>query len=197
MSYGTPVEATTTYKDLELRIQNIAAGIKSKLSWLTYSFGLADRFVEMRDKKSFVFPGVYQALNTKDPVPLMPSDLYPAFSFWVKGESEKPEYNFSRVWIDVSFILFCDLKHIAPTTEYRLSKTKIRQDVLEALRQNQYGGYGVLIHQGFVEDDLSDIYNGFSVEQLDNKYKMLPKYALRVNFKFGYLLTCGAFNTYA
>src|SRR5512133_2881914 len=149
MSYNTPIESTTSYKDLELRIQNLAAGIKTKLSWLTYSFGLTDRFVEMREKKPFIFPGIYQALNTKDPLSMMPSDLYPAFSFWVKGESEKPEYNFSRVWVPVSVIFYCDLKHLDPTTEYRYTKTKIRQDILEAIRQNQYIGAGVLRHKGF------------------------------------------------
>lgn len=198
MSYKSPVETITEWKDLDYKLQELSADIKSKLTWLSYAFGLADRTVETRDEKPYIFPTIYQDSNARDPISLMPSDLYHAFGFWVAGDWTRPEYNFSRIWTEVSFILFCDLRNIAPNTNYKLTKTKIRQDIIEAFRQNQYAGYGVLIHKELIDDDITRVYDGFTVEQIDNKYKMLPKYALRLTFDFGFLLNCNSsFNSYA
>lgn len=197
MSYSTPVTDTVTYKDLELRLQNLSAGLKTKLSWLSYAGGLSDRIVELVNNKPYIYPALWQGTNAKEAISMMPSDLYQAFCFWVyNGESELPEYNFSRAWVDVSCIFYCDLRNIT-SANYKLTKTNIRQDILEAFRQLQYGGYGVIQQDMMIEDDITAVYEGYSLDQVDNKFKMLPKYAIRFSFKFGYLRTCGAFNTYA
>jgi hypothetical protein len=198
MSYKTPKETTTAFKDLELKLQDISAGIKSKLTWLSYAFGLADRIVETVDGKPYVYPAIYQDSNARESISLMPSDLYHASCFWVwDGELRLPEYNFKRAWVNVSCIFYVDLRNIAPNSNYKLTKTKIRQDILEAFRQNQFAGYGVLLHDSIVEDDITAVYDGFSLDQVDNKFKMYPKYAMRFNFEFGFLTECSSFNTYA
>lgn len=198
MSYSTPVTDTASYKDLDLKLQTLSASIKSKLSWLLYAHGLSDRMVELKDGKPYIYPAVWQGTNAKEHISVMPSDLYDASCFWVKGESELPEYNFARVNVKIACIFFVDLEQILQSTNYKLTKTNIRQDILEAFRQCQFSGVGVLRHSGIIEDDITKVYEGFSLDQVDNKYKIYPKYALRFNFDFGYLLTCNStFNTYA
>lgn len=198
MSYTTPVETTTSFKDLEVKLQGYSAAIKAKLSWLTYAFGLADRVVEFKDGKAKVFPAIYQDTNKKELLSLEPSDLHQAFCFWVKDEEvETEENNWSRLIINVSLIFYMDLRDIAPSENWKLTKTKIRQDILEAIRQTKYSGLGVLEPVSIIEDDITSIYDGFTMEQIDNKFKIYPKNALRINFRFGYLRECGAFNTYS
>lgn len=198
MSYNTPIETTTAYRGIEKKLQDIAAAIKPHLSWLEYSFGLADRFVETREKKEYIFPAVYQDINSKDPLSVMPSDLHKAFSFWVKGPEGKFDVdNPAIAHYGISVIFYCDLKKIAPTDQYRLTRTKIRQDILQAFREHHHG-FGVIQLKQIIEDDLTKIYDGFSVEQVDNKYKMLPKYAIRLDFDYSFIIECQtSYNTYA
>lgn len=196
MSYKFPVQTTNSFKDLEDKLQGFSFELQGKLAWLSHGFGLADRVVDSRDEKPYIFPAIYQDINKKDALSMMPSDLYNAFCFWVKDEEIKIN-DWSRLIVKVSCIFYCDLRNIAPTENWKLTKTKIRQDILEAFRQVQYSGLGVLNPESIIEDDLTTIYDGFSIEQVDNKYKMLPKYAARVNFEFGLLRDCSSFNSYA
>jgi hypothetical protein len=198
MSYTTPVETTTSFKDLEVKLQSYSANIKAKLSWLTYAFGLADRVVELKDGRPKIYPVIYQDTNKKEMLSLMPSDLHQAYCFWVKEEEvTTEENNASRLKVNVSLIFYMDLRDIAPSENWKLTKTKIRQDILEAIRQTKYSGLGVLEPVSIIEDDITAIFDGYTLDQVDNKFKIYPKNALRVNFEFGYLRECGSFNTYS
>lgn len=198
MSYNTPVETTTSFKDLEVKLQNYSAAIKAKLTWLTYAFGLSERVVEYKDGKAYVYPAIYQDTNAKELLSLLPSDLHQAFCFWVKDEEiTMDEYNWSRLRCNVSLIFYCDLRDIDPTDNWKTVRTKLRQDILEAIRQTHYIGSGVLIPESIIEDDITKIWDGFTLDQVDNKFKIYPKYAIRINFVFGFLRTClSTFNTY-
>ena len=198
MSSQTPIETTTAFKGIDLKLQNIAAAIKPHLSWLTYSFGLSDRIVELREKKPYVFPAIYQDLNSKEWVSCMPSDLYPAFAFWTKEpEAEFRDNNPARMYYNVSVIFYLDLKHIAPTQNWKLVKSNIRQDILEVFRTHKYGGFGVLQIMRWIDDDITEVYKDFSIEQIDNIFKIYPKYALRIDFEFAFLMECStSYNSY-
>ena len=199
MSYSTPIESTVSLKDLDLKMQGYSAEIKSKLSWLTYAFGLSERIVEMRDEKEYVYPAIYQDTNKQEMLSLMPSDLYKAFCFWVRNaELSFVEDDWSRIKTGVSLIFFMDLRAIAPTENWQLTKTKIQADIFEALRQTHYAGLGVLMPVAALDEDITKIYEGFSVDQLDNKYKTYPKYAIRIDFDYGFLRECNSgFNAYS
>jgi hypothetical protein len=82
MSLKTPIIPTLTLKGLEAKIQIIRLKMSGG-AWLDKSFGLADRIVEMREDKPYIYPAVFES-NVKDPIPMMPSDIYKSFSFWVR-----------------------------------------------------------------------------------------------------------------
>jgi hypothetical protein len=198
MSSKTPIETTTAFKGIDLRLQNIAAAIKTHLSWLAYSFGLTDRIVELRDKKPYIYPAIYQDLNSKELISCMPSDLYTAFAFWTKEPKAefKPESP-NRIFYNISVIFYLDLRHIAPTQNWKLVKSNIRQDILQVFRTHQFIGEGVLNMLQYVDDDITEVYKEFSIEQVDNKFKMYPKYALRIDFEHSFLMECQVNNIYA
>jgi hypothetical protein len=202
MSYKTPSTTSLVLQDLDNKLQSLALHMPSTaiggLSWLQYAFGLSDRLVEFRDGKEFVFPAIFQSLNSQDPYSLMPSDISDAYSFWVKD----PEANFSknnpaRYYYEISCIFYMDLRQIAPTTNFKTTKTKIRQDIIEFFRVHQYAGFGVINPLRIIDDDIVQVYKGFSVNQLDNIFKQLPKYAIRFDFEFSFLKVCPVNNTYA
>ena len=154
----------------------------------------------MRNKKEYIYPAIYQDINAKDLISLMPSDLNQAFAFWIKeSEADFSINDFKRPIYKVSCIFYCDLKNIAPTQNWKLVKSNIRQDILEVFRTHQFAGIGVLQILSIVDDDITEVYKGFSVDQLDNKYKIYPKYAIRLNFDFTFLMECinGSYNSYS
>jgi hypothetical protein len=195
MSYNTPTSTITGLKGIDKKIQDIASHM-TDLTWLSYAFGLANRDVTFKDGKENIIPTAYQDLNCKDPISMMPSDLYKAFSFWVKETEAKPDENNTRLQYKISCIFYCDLKQIAPNTNYAVTKSKIRQDILKFFRTHENSGLGQLSITSIIDDDITQIYKGFSLSQLDNKYRMLPKYAIRINFDYSFLQECEVYNTY-
>jgi hypothetical protein len=196
MSYKTPAYSTLTgLKGIDKRIETIA-GHMTDLTWLSYSFGLAERDVSFKDGKENIIPTIYQDINAKDPLSLMPSDLYDAFSFWVKEPEGIFSSNSTRLKHKVSCIFFCDLKQIAPSDNYKVTKSRIRQDILRFFRTHENTGFGQLNIISIIDDDITQVYKGFTLNQIDNKYRMLPKYAIRVNFEFSFLHECDDYNKY-
>jgi hypothetical protein len=196
MSYKTPAYSTLTgLKGIDKRIETIA-GHMTDLTWLSYSFGLAERDVNIKDGKENIIPTIYQNLNSKDPLSLMPSDLYDAFSFWVKEPEGIFREEATRLRYKVSCIFFCDLKQIAPDDNYKVTKTRICQDILKFFRIHENAGFGQLNILSIIDDDITQVYKGFTISQIDNKYRMLPKYAIRVNFDYSFLNECDVYNKY-
>lgn len=201
MSYRTPTVASLTLRGIDSKIQSLASHMPSTatggIAWLETSFALADRLVEFRDGKEFIFPAVFQDINSKDPHSCMPNDMPDAFSFWIKDDMRISDNNPARSYYKISCIFYMDLRQIAPTDNFKTTKTKVRQDILEFFRKHRYSGFGVLTPTGIIDEDITNVYKGYSVNQLDNIVKQLPKYALRFNFDFAFLNECGNTNSYA
>jgi hypothetical protein len=198
MSYKTPQIANLTLKGIDKKLQDISSHM-TVLTWLDYAFGLADRMVETRDEKDFIYPACYVS-NTLDPVNVMPSDNYKALSFWVKEPEAlfNYEHNPDRMYYKISCIFFMNIEKIAPTDNFKETKTKLRQDIIKFFDEHITGGFGVLELVRIIDDDITEVYKDFSIDQVDNRFKMLPKYALRIDFNFAFLLECppASYNAY-
>lgn len=197
MSYKTPVVANLTLKGIDKKLQDISSHM-SALSWLTYAFGLADRMVELRDNADKIFPACYIS-NTKDPMDVMPSDNYKAFCFWTKDGEGTFDYDKgpARIYYNVSCIFYVNLERVDHAANYKEVKTKVRQDIMTFFNREVNKGIGVLRMKSIIDDDITEVYEGFSMEQIDNKFKMLPKYACRVNLELSFIPECsGTYNTY-
>lgn len=197
MSYKTPVVANLNVKGIDKKLQDISSHM-SALSWLTYAFGLSDRMVELRDNTDYIFPACYIS-NTKDPMDVMPSDNYKAFCFWTKDGEGTFDYEKgpARIYYNVSCIFYVNLERVDPLANYKEVKTKVRQDIMTFFRREINKGIGVLRIQSIIDDDITEVYEGFSMEQIDNKFKMLPKYACRVNLELSFIPECYAtYNVY-
>lgn len=189
MSYKTPILTIAGLKGIDKKIQDIASHM-ADLTWLSYAFGLANRDVTFKDGKENVIPTVYQDYNSKDPISMMPSDLHKAFSFWVKEPEAKPDENNVRLQYKISCIFFCDLKQIETDSNYAVTKSKLRQDIIRFFRSLDNIGLGQLTMTSIIDDDLTQVYKGFTISQIDNKFRMLPKYAIRVNLDYSFLAEC-------
>lgn len=194
MSYVKPAVPTFTgLKNIDLRLQNMAAYIGADITWLDYSFGLADRITQQRDEP-YTFPAAWMS-NTIDPFDCMPNDQY-TYSFWLASDLtslEYPdEYSVNKVPLiqqDVSVVFFVDLRHVSKSSSYNITRSQCRQDIMDSL--NAMSGVGAnFTPTGYIENDMADIYDGFSIEAIDNQKKELPFWAIRVNGTLSFRPDC-------
>jgi hypothetical protein len=186
MSYKTPSIPTLTLKGLDDRIQSVQ-DLMSDLTWLTKSFGMADRIVSMLNEKPYIYPATFET-NVIDPINLMPGDAWTAYSFWVKSGDSKIESNSNPrnplIKVPVSCIFYMDIRRIDGTTSYKETKSKIIEDIFNFFNKVQVSGRLQILK--FVEDDITKVFDGFTLDQLDNKFRMYPKWCCRVDFELSY-----------
>lgn len=173
------------YKGIDKVIETLKAGMS--FSWLENVYGLADRITELRDDNPYVFPAVYD--NTCDPISMMPSDLK-SFCFFVKNPESKFEVEdygqLPLVRATVSCIYYIDISRAGGY--YKETKSKIIEDILNFF--NTAHGGAVVTLQKFIEDDITKVYEGFTLTDLDNKWKIYPKWCCRMDFEVVYRYVC-------
>jgi len=185
MSYVKPtVPIFTGLKNIDLRLQNMAIYLGKEISWLDYSFGLADRITQQRDEP-YIFPAAWMS-NTVDPFDCLPNDQY-TYSFWLAGDLTSIEYDdiysvnkIPLIQQDVSVIFFVDLRHVSKSSSYNITRSQCRQDIMDSL--NVMSGIDANFEpREYIENDMKQIYDGFSIEAVDNQKKELPFWAIRIN----------------
>jgi|WetSurMetagenome_2_1015567.scaffolds.fasta_scaffold00103_48 hypothetical protein len=200
MSIKTPIIPNLALKGIDAKIQEIQILMDSNLSWLVKSFGLADRIVDQKNDKPYIYPAVFES-NVKDPIPLMPSDVWDSFAFWTKSGELRIDSEGSFVsknpliTQEVSCIFYMDISKIDNVSTYKETKSKIIEDVFDFF--NNVHVSAMLVPVKFIEDDITKVFDGFTLDQLDNKWKMYPKWTCRMDFELSYRDGCYSLNTYS
>jgi hypothetical protein len=201
MSYNNPINPSAlTLKGIDKKIQAFQTELDADLSWLDKSFGLADRIVEVKDEKEYIYPAVFES-NTADPLQMFPNDKWKAFCFWVKNSIVKTEDQSNVTYkrnpiltYNVSCIFYMDIHRIDNSLTYKETKSKIVEDILDFF--NDVKVAGVLNLTQFIEDDITKIWDGFSIDQVDNRFKIYPKWACRLDFELSFRNGCYSTNSY-
>jgi hypothetical protein len=200
MSYKNPVIPNLTLKGIDKKIQDLQLLIDSSLTWVEKSFGLADRIVETKDERDFIYPAAFET-NVKDSIPLLPGDAWSAYSFWVKTGTVtiSNDTNFPPrrpiLKYEVSCIFYVDIRRISPTAQYKESKSKLTEDIFHFFNDVKFAGQ--LVATKFIDDDITKVFDGFTLDQIDNRFKMYPKWACRMDFELYFKDDCYTTNTYA
>lgn len=194
MSYHKPiVPQFTGMKNIDSVVEGLQEGI-SQLSWLTYSFGLADRFVEQGEAGPYVYPATF--MEGIEHFDCLPNDNAPAFSFWrvvdpvlfiYDDEDAFERWPVVETTIDV--IVFANLAKTTSSTNYHTTRSAYRQQLINILTNNMLGDFK-LIPESMFENDITQVYEGYSINQVDNVKKQLPYWAVRVRCTLKYLSEC-------
>ena len=197
MSYKTPIKPSLSLKGIDERIQQMQTAMD--MSWLSQAFGLAERYVTSNNGTPFIFPACSEG-NKIDPISMMPSDTYEAFCFWVKEpvagiESliEYPNRNPLKTY-SISCIFYMDLRRVDTAEVFKVTQCKVREDIYNFF--NNVNVDGKLVYTGSVEDDITQIYKDYSIEQIDNVKKAFPRWAIRLNFDLLIRDDCYSLNSY-
>jgi len=175
------------YKGIDKIIEKLATDIS--FTWLEKAYGLADRIVEMRGEKPYIFPGVYE--NNFEAISMMPSDLK-SFCFFLKGMEAKfddfEQGQLALVRWPVSCIFYIDISQAGGY--YKETRSNITDDIFNFFNTTHSGA--IITPLKFIEDDITKVYDGFSLEELDNKWKIFPKWCCRMDFEVAYRYPCHA-----
>lgn len=188
MSYKTPsVPDFTGLYDIDKHLQELAQYLASQLTWLNYSFGLADRLREVVSESEVrIYPGAYLT-NKDDPFDCHPADEY-SLAFWTADDLSEVSYDdiysvkkTPLLTYNVSLIIFANLKLQSTTAVYNELRSQLRNQIINTLNSPSAYKYGIFAMTGIVENDIRRIYEGFTYEDKFNIFKELPYYAVRIN----------------
>ena len=198
MSYPNPDTSAVTLKGIDNLIQTIQLKVKDSLTWVNESFGLTDRIVESRNEKPYIYPAIFQ--NGKDPISLMPSDEWGNFCFWTKDieakfDVKQPSPNRAVLnTYTVHCIFYTDIGKFT-TIPYKTAKSYMVNDILNFF--NTVKVAGILTPVRLIEDDITKVYEGFTLTEEDNKYGMYPKWSCRITFELSFWEPCYSTNSYS
>lgn len=161
-----------------------------QISWLTKCFHRAYRHYEVsaiNSKKTLTIPKTWEANN--EWYNNLPNDNLAATAFFYPTGDEQVEDFSPHVAPDfqqeIALIVWCNTdKLTGHTTGPSLAQEKA--DVLAVLSNNDL----VIGINSIVDKSAEDIFEPFSIDDVNNHYTMLPFAGFRVNFtvKFDYIL---------
>ena len=202
MSYVAPIVPTFNgTKNIERVVQKLQTILASELTWLSYSFGLAERFVSQGESGAYIYPATF--ITGQDHYDCLPNDKFKAFSFWRLNDPSELDHsdpNAYERWpyivSDVDLVIFANISKIDNQTSQYVTRSKMRQDIINTL-SNKIPGDFKLTPLRIYENDMTEIYSDYSIDQIDNLKKQLPYWAIKVNCELRYLPDCSSTsNTY-
>jgi hypothetical protein len=90
---------------------------------------------------------------------------------------------------EVHFTVFANLGRIDNYNSMYVTRSKMRQDIINTLSNKIYGDFK-LIPLRIYENDMTQIYSDYSIDQIDNIKKQLPFWAIKVECELSYVADC-------
>lgn len=155
-------------------IGKLQIGLVKKISWLDHAFGRAERLVRTNPNgRKFYTPNVYAGGNEYKE--LSPDSTVGNFCFFWVDDPQGVTWNLNQsVGISTGFsiIFWFDYRRIFGNNEVR-NKEALKREILNVLNN------GILLKSGRVEitkiwELAENIYNGFSLDEIDNQFLMHP-----------------------
>lgn len=185
MSYYDPTATEIATTGFDAAITSIQQALKSSCTWIDKVFHRAYIF---RDKdengKVMVLPKVWEAGN--EWINVLPNDNMKSQSFFTANEPEQvTDYDTNDLVIlatrRVSLILWMNTSD-APSTLTGPSLADIKKRLLTVLMASDR----VLEVESIIDQDAESVFEGFTINDADTKYLMLPYAGLRINFTLKY-----------
>ena len=174
-------------------IAEIQQGLKNKLSWLDVAFGRAERIVKQIDGKNLYLPAIYSGDTSKpnEYLELSPDSLIGNFSFFWMLDPQRFSWQpgIQGTFRDpFALIFWFDLRRCFETQDNR-NIFYLEDQVLKALN----GGF--LIRKGSIRIEkiyhlARNIYQEFSLDEVDNQFLMHPYGGFRLEGELIYDQPC-------
>lgn len=156
-------------------IDNFIAEFNSKivalLPWLNNPLGKIQPITKQADGRPVVYPAMHQ--DSGEYIDVYPDDIKTNFSWFdvapVELGGSRPKARYNTV---AAFNMFLDLSKIYPAVTDSRDLENAKKEAIEAL-------YNITLLSGSVtplevSEDYKDVYTGFSLNPLEDRYSMQP-----------------------
>ena len=189
MPYHNQIQnAIINPKGIDKVIEDICAELSS-VSWLSNIFRRAWLINDANGGTSSLTPQVY--LQDMEYYKVLPNDNFTALSFVTVTSPERYVSDMSNKNYeaekerDLSLIVWCNLQMINPSLDYIFTEI-LKEEIEIALSK-------IVNISSYVDEDYRQIFSGYDISEIDNKFFAYPYAAFRFNFTANYggkLRTC-------
>lgn len=174
------IEKVPTIKDPALfdcvvvALQKVLA---DNLNWLDHSFGRAERLIKAIRGHNYYTPNIY--ISGNEYLDLTPDSGLGNYSFFVFEDPESYDWG-DRIqgrWkTKFSIVFWFDLRTVSNDASYR-NINQIKADIINILRNSVIDEGWITINQ--VYEKAENIFDGYTLEEVDNQFLMHPYAGLR------------------
>jgi hypothetical protein len=151
----------------------------SELSWLTHIFGRCERLVKIKDGVRCFTPNVYYGKD--EYIQLLPDNkALGNYCFFVMEEPQTVSVPFAtsnRLKAPFSFVVWFDMRTVGATYDDRNTE-QLKEQVLKTLRRGWLKHGAITLER--VYERAENVFNGFSLNEVDNQFLMSPFAGFRV-----------------
>ena len=196
MAKEPQINTFTNLQGVDGEVQKIQSLMVSRLSWLDYSFGLAENYTKQVDGEKYTIP-VFFDTNYTDAQDLRPNDQWVDYCFWTYQDSGEVLYGdgvdnmvYRKGKPYITYPVSCIFYMRLPKTgNYKVLKTQRRQEVIEFF--DTLTGYaGIVAPTQWIDHDIKAVFDGYDLGELEERWMNLPFYALRVNMDIKFRNYC-------
>jgi hypothetical protein len=192
MSYNNPSTGVTGATGLNAAIESIRSSLAA-LTWLEKSFGRAWEFKEKNtEDRTISIPKVFMGQTDNkegEYLNVLPNDFLKAQSFIkMAGPEEWTQFNRydgSMKSRKISIIFWCNLKEIDVSKNY-IFTDELKDQVEDILRKHP----SISSLDAYYDERAEDIFNGYSLEEVETQYLMYPYAGFRVDCTISYGEVC-------
>lgn len=167
----------------------IQQGLADNLPWLDYSFGRAERLVKMINGKRYYEPFIYVEGN--EYIPVSPDSKLGNFSFFVVDDPVSIDWvpnQQSGYSVPVSIIFWFDMRTVTNDPDNR-NLEAVKLQIMKALNGGFWLREGSMSFNRVFEK-AENIYQGFTLDEVDNQFLMAPYAGFRFVGEIGITETC-------
>lgn len=168
------------------QIQDI---LKSKLSWLNYSFGKAQRLVKVQGNKTEYYPGIH--IQTGEYINVFPTEDFGNFSFFLVEDPNSLDFRphvQNNVRLKYALIFWVNLNTIFPNSSDRNTEA-VKAQILKVLTRETFLTSGRIdVRQ--VYEQAENIYRGYNLKEIDSQFLMQPYAGFRFEGELLFMENC-------
>lgn len=189
MIQNPTIVSITDPQGADLVLSGFQTKLETALSWLTKAYGRVYRLVQELDNDDFFYPGVI--VSGKEYLNMLPDGHLGNYCYFELDEQVFQEYNkglYNRFEQGFSCVFWFDLRDIYVDWETRTIE-HVKAEILTALRSLTVSNAQFRLNT--IYERAEDVFEGYSVNEVDNQFLMRPYGALRFEGELIYKQKCG------
>lgn len=188
---NTSVPTLINPQPLDVALAEVGEKLRQKLTWLNNTYGKVQRLVKLDGKKKIYYPGIYVGgKGDADYLNMLPDRHLKNYMYCevTKEEIEHKPRQSRDGKIEVNFVFHWNYKEVYGNNHKGMTIENVKTDIFEAFDKSIFANSKIRIN-GYAEE-ASDIYKGYTHEEVKHQFLMRPFGSVKVKAIFYYNHNC-------